>query len=100
MIIFIQFFILIGDINQFNFDNALGPNFLKGDDGKYYVFGSFFIRSLSKEEKMLEKLKLDINIRHKMVPPLFGYDFRKDEEEIIEIRKISFEPLIFNKKIM
>lgn len=66
---------------------------------EFFVCGRLYMKSYSLIEKM-ERIKLDINLNHPHIPPIFGFDSGKTGYEVLEIRKIIFEPVPFTKQTL
>lgn len=90
---------LLLDIDDLERDINFKEILILKDGSDYYVCGRLFLMDSNQVEK-LEKFKLDIEIKHKMVPPLYGFATGDDPSDFFEIRKIPFEPHPLTKEII
>lgn len=85
-------------IDCFKHDERFDKMQILNENCCFYVCGKLFSR-LSDTNVKIERLRLAINLKHKFLPILFGFDISNDGQEVLEIRKINFQPHPLTKQL-
>lgn len=90
---------LIKDIDDFTRCDRFDRMLILNKESDFYVCGRLFSRTSEKKDK-IERIHLSIDLSHKYLPLLFGFDISNDGQDVYEIRKIGFEPLPLTKQLL
>lgn len=79
--------------------NAFDKVEIMTDNKSLYFYGKLYLGFLTIKEKSV-KLHNDIGLKHPNMLPFFGFCSDESKDELIELRKINFEPFQFTKEIL